>query len=264
MYFRLFAILSIVVALPCLAQTSKKPAPVTFENLIKQSGINFTLKNSVSPKRFSIETMTGGVAAFDYDNDGFLDLFFTNGAAIPSLEKSDASYSNRLFHNNHDGTFTDVTTKSGLAGIGYSMGVAAGDYDNDGFVDLYVTGYNRNQLYHNNHDGTFTDVTDKAHVPGNLPGTATKAWSVTAGWFDYNNDGKLDLLVINYLDYDIKSVPGCTTANLPSYCSPSTFHPVPEHPLSQQRRRNLHRRLHPLAHRAIPQQGHGRSLRRLR
>ncbi len=227
--FLFTAALLVFACLIAHAQSLKtaSPAPITFEDLIKQSGIHFTLKNSVSPHRFSIETMTGGVAAFDYDNDGYLDLFFTNGAAIPSLEKSDASYSNRLFHNNHDGTFTDVTAKSGLAGIGYSMGVAAGDYDNDGFVDLYVTGYNRNQLFHNNHDGTFTDVTEKAHVPGNLPGTATKAWSVTAGWFDYNNDGKLDLLVINYLDYDIKTVPGCTTANLPSYCSPSTFHPVP-------------------------------------
>ena len=114
--------------------------------------------------------MTGGVALFDYDNDGLLDIFFTNGAAIPSLEKTDSSFSNRLFHNNGDGTFTDVTEKAGLAGVGYSMGVAAGDYDNDGFVDLYVTGFNRNQLFHNNGDGTFSDVTEKAGVTGTVPG----------------------------------------------------------------------------------------------
>jgi hypothetical protein len=139
---------------------------IEFENVIKASKIKFILKNSVSPQRYSIETMTGGVAVFDYNNDGLLDIFFTNGAAIPSLEKSDPSYYNRLFRNNGDGTFTDVTESAGLKGKGYSMGVAAGDYDNDGFVDLYVTGVNYNQLFHNNGDGTFTDVTAKAGVSG--------------------------------------------------------------------------------------------------
>ena len=102
--------------------------------------------------------MLGGVAVFDYNNDGLLDIFLTNGAAIPSLEKTDPSYWNRLYRNNGDGTFTDVTEQAGVKGIGYSMGVAAGDYDNDGFVDLYITGVNHNQLLHNNGDGTFTDV----------------------------------------------------------------------------------------------------------
>src|SRR6202166_4998199 len=132
---------------------------IRFENVIEPSKIKFKLKNSVSPQRYTFETMVGGVAVFDYNNDGLLDIFFTNGAAIPSLEKSGPSYSNRLFRNNGDGTFTDVTEKAGLQGIDYSMGVAAGDYDNDGFVDLYVAGVNRNQLFHNNGDGTFTDVT---------------------------------------------------------------------------------------------------------
>ena len=165
---------------------------------------DFVLKNSVSPQRYSIETMTGGVAVFDYNNDGFLDIFFTNGAEIPSLKKSDPSFYNRLFRNNGDGTFTDVTEKAGLAGVGYSMGVAAGDYDNDGFVDLYVTGFNRNQLFHNNGDGTFTDVTEKAGVSGIVPRQG-KPWSVAAGWIDYNNDGLLDLFVVNYLDYSIST-----------------------------------------------------------
>jgi hypothetical protein len=111
-----------------------------FENIIEQSKIKFTLKNSISPQRYTFETMAGGVAIFDYNNDGLLDIFFTNGAEIPSLEKSNPSYCNRLFRNNGDGTFTDVTEKAGLQDIGYSMGVAAGDYDNDGFVDLYVCG----------------------------------------------------------------------------------------------------------------------------
>jgi hypothetical protein len=166
--------------------------------------------------------MTGGVAVFDYNNDGLLDIFFTNGAAIPSLEKSDPSYYNRLFRNNGDGTFTDVTESAGLKGKGYSMGVAAGDYDNDGFVDLYVTGVNYNQLFHNNGDGTFTDVTAKAGVSGIIPESG-KAWSITAGWFDYNNDGLLDLFVVNYLDYDIHTAALCNQDGVPAYCSPNGF-----------------------------------------
>ena len=203
-----------------------KAAAILFENVLKQSKIVFTLKNSVSPHRYSIETMTGGVALFDYDNDGFLDIFFTNGAAIPSLEKTDSSFSNRMFHNNGDGTFTDVTAKAGLAGVGYSMGAAAGDYDNDGFVDLYVTGVNRNQLFRNNGDGTFSDVTEKAGVTGTVPGIG-KAWAVAAGWFDYNNDGLLDLLVVNYLNYDLKTASACSVGKLPTYCSPNDFQGTP-------------------------------------
>ncbi|MGA7242803.1 MAG: CRTAC1 family protein [Terracidiphilus sp.] len=170
--------------------------------------------------------MTGGVAVFDYDNDGLLDIFFTNGAAIPSLIKNDPSFNNRLFRNNGDGTFTDVTEKAGLAGVGYSMGVAAGDYDNDGCVDLYVTGFNRNQLLHNNGDGTFTDVTDKAGVSGIVPGQG-KPWSVAAGWIDYNNDGLLDLFVVNYLDYSISTAQSCQTDNIVDYCSPNEYRGTP-------------------------------------
>jgi hypothetical protein len=166
--------------------------------------------------------MTGGVALFDYNNDGFLDIFFTNGAAIPSLDKSNPSYFNRLYRNNGDGTYTDVTAAAGLAGAGYSMGVAAGDYDNDGFVDLYIAGFDRNQLFHNNGDGTFTDVTAKAHVDGVVAGTG-KAWSVTAGWIDYNHDGKLDLFVVNYLSYKLESAALCHVNKLPAYCAPNDF-----------------------------------------
>jgi hypothetical protein len=201
-------------------------SPIIFENTIETSKIHFVLKNSVSPQRYSIETMTGGVALFDYNNDGLLDIFFTNGAEIPSLKKSNSSFYNRLFRNNGDGTFTDVTEKAGLAGVGYSMGVAAGDYDNDGFVDLYVTGFNRNQLLHNNGDGTFTDVTEKAGVGGVVPGRG-KPWSVTAGWIDYNNDGLLDLFVVNYLDYSISTAHSCETDNIVDYCSPNEYRGTP-------------------------------------
>jgi enediyne biosynthesis protein E4 len=201
-------------------------SPIEFENVTSESHIKFTLKNSISPQRYSIETMAGGVAVLDYNNDGHLDIFFTNGASIPSLQKDDPSFFNRLFRNNGDGTFTDVTEKAGLAGIGYSMGVAAADYDNDGFVDLYVTGVNRNQLFHNNGDGTFTDITEKAGVSGVIPGFG-KPWAVTAGWFDYNNDGLLDLFVVNYLDYNIKTSPLCNNQSLPAYCSPNNFQGTP-------------------------------------
>src|SRR5579864_3811454 len=207
-------------------ESAKNVAPaasaIQFANILEQSKIKFALKNSISPKRYTFETMVGGVALFDYNNDGLLDIFFTNGAAIPSLEKTGPEYWNRLFRNNGDGTFTDVTEKAGLQGIGYSMGVAAADYDNDGLVDLYVTGVNRNQLFHNNGDGTFTDVTEKAGVAGMVPKLG-KAWSVAAGWFDYNNDGLLDLFVVNYLNYSIKTATLCGQQGLPAYCSPVDF-----------------------------------------
>ncbi len=212
---------------PGAAQSTNSTHPaMDFENVIDASGISFTLKNSLSPQRYSIETMAGGVAVFDYNNDGLLDIFFTNGADIPSLAKSGPGYYNRLFRNNGDGTFADVTEQAGIAGIGYSMGVAAGDYDNDGFVDLYIAGVNRNQLFHNNGNGTFTDVTAQAGVTGTVPGLG-KAWAVTAGWFDYNNDGLLDLLVVNYLDYDIKTAALCHVEAVPTYCSPNDFHGTP-------------------------------------
>jgi hypothetical protein len=198
---------------------------IVFENTIKASKIDFVLKNSVSPQRYSIETMTGGVAVFDYNNDGLLDIFFTNGAEIPSLKKSNSSFHNKLFRNNGDGTFSDVTEKAGLAGVGYSMGVAAGDYDNDGFVDLYVTGFNCNQLFHNNGDGTFADVTEKAGVNGVLK--RGKPWSVAAGWIDYDNDGLLDLFVVNYLDYSLSTAHSCKTGNIVDYCSPDEYRGTP-------------------------------------
>ncbi|MGA8630489.1 MAG: CRTAC1 family protein [Terracidiphilus sp.] len=208
------------------AATAPRSTAIQFENIVERSKIGFKEKNSVSPERYSIETMTGGVAVFDYNNDGWLDIFFVNGAAIPSLEKADPSYWNRLYRNNGNSTFTDVTESAGLKGVGYSMGAAAGDYDNDGHVDLYVTGVNRNQLFHNNGDGTFTDVTERAGVSGIVPKLG-KPWSVTAGWFDYNNDGLLDLFVVNYLDYDLKTALPCRDQNLPDYCPPVDFQGMP-------------------------------------
>src|SRR6202451_4696625 len=124
--------------------------------------IDFTLDSSETPEHHAPETMAGGVAVFDYNNDGKLDIFFTNGADIKTLQKTSAKYSNRLFENDGHGHFTDVTEKAGLAGSGYDMGVAVADYDNDGYEDIFVAGVYKNTLYHNNGDGTFTDVTAKA------------------------------------------------------------------------------------------------------
>ncbi len=213
---------------PALSSQPTTPAegPIRFQDLVQKSGIQFELENSVSPERYSVETMLGGVAIFDYNNDGLPDIFFTNGAEIPSLQKTSPRYWNRLYRNNGDGTFTDVTEKAGVQGAGYSMGVAAGDYDNDGYVDLYVTGVNHNQLLHNNGDGTFTDVTEKAGVTGFAKGYG-KPWAVAAGWFDSTNDGRLDLLVINYLDYDIKTAHLCSIGDARTYCAPGNFKGTP-------------------------------------
>jgi hypothetical protein len=144
-------------------------ARIQFENRQKESGVKFVLDNGTLPDKPMIDGIPGGVALLDYDNDGYLDIFFTNGARLPGLEKESPGFYNRLYHNNHDGTFTDVTDRAGLRGEGYSIGAAAADYDNDGWTDLYVAGFNRNILYHNNGDGTFTDVTTKAGVADVTP-----------------------------------------------------------------------------------------------
>jgi hypothetical protein len=155
----------------------------------------------VDTKRFIIETTGTGVAIFDYDNDGWPDIFVVNGTTLDPLPGNKPP-TNHLYHNNHDGTFTEVTEKAGLAHSGWGQGVCVGDYDNDGYEDLFVTYYGKNVLYHNNGDGTFTDVSEKAHVAGN------GAWSTGCAFVDYDRDGKLDLFVATYVDFDIKTAPG--------------------------------------------------------
>src|SRR5712692_7771229 len=132
--------------------TGMSSGPIAFENIIDSSGVHFVMDSSTSARKHQIETMLSGVAIFDYNNDGMMDLYFVNGARLPDMDKSDPRYWNRLYRNNGDNTFTDVTEKAGVRGAGFGMGVAAADYDNDGWVDLYVTGVNRNQLFHNNGD----------------------------------------------------------------------------------------------------------------
>jgi len=169
--------------------------------------------------------MCGGVAVFDFDNDGKLDIFFTNGAKLPDLKKTDPSYYNCLLRQKGDGTFEDVTARAGLAGegLGFNFGVAVGDYDNDGFEDLFLCGAGRNTLYHNNGDGTFTDVTAVSGIGAKPPDTL----SVAAAWFDYDNDGLLDLIVSNYTIWSPLTDFRCTMDNRDYYCDPRRYTSVP-------------------------------------
>ena len=188
--------------------------------------IDFKLDSNESPEHHAPETMAGGVAVFDYNNDGKLDIFFTNGANLRTLKKDSPKYSNRLFENDGKGHFTDVTGKAGLAGTGYDTGVAIGDYDNDGYEDIFVAGVYRNTLYHNNGDGTFTDVTARAGL--NKPDAQYgPLWSVAAAWVDVNNDGLLDLVVVNYLKWDFDHEPVCAGYGHNDYCHPKKYPETP-------------------------------------
>ena len=201
--------------------------PGRFVDVTAALGVHFNYSSSHTPKHYLPETMGAGVALFDYDNDGRLDIFLVNGAplqdptpkgAVP--QKTGPNYWNRLYHQKSDGSFEDVTERAGLQGVGYGMGVAVGDYDNDGFEDLYVTAYGGNKLYHNNGDGTFTDATEKAGVAGS-------GWSTSAAWVDLDNDGLLDLVVLRYLQWDFEDIwCGEHKEGYRAYCHPDVFQPI--------------------------------------
>jgi enediyne biosynthesis protein E4 len=218
-------------ALACgvVALLGAAPAPdVRFTDITKVSGIDFTHANSATPSKYLIETMGGGVALVDYDNDGRLDVFFTNGAKLTdpmpesaTPDKSELKFWNRLYRQNQDGTFTDVTEKAGLTGMPqsyYGMGAAVGDYNGDGFDDLYVTNYGGNTLYANNGNGTFSDATKRAGVGGG-------GWSASAGFFDYDNDARLDLFVTRYVEWSFKLNRYCgeKKPGYRAYCHPDNF-----------------------------------------
>jgi hypothetical protein len=208
------------------------PAPnVRFSEVAQNVGIDFEQANSATSNKYLLETMGGGVALLDYDNDGRLDVFFTNGARLEdpmppatAPAKADRKYWNRLYRQNADATFTNTTEKAGLTGMPqdrYDMGAAVGDYDNDAFPDLYVTSYGANTLYRNNGDGTFRDVTAKAGVAGS-------GWSASAGFFDYDNDGRLDLFVTRYVvwSFDKNGYCGEKRPGYRAYCHPDNYEPT--------------------------------------
>lgn len=199
-----------------------QPATVRFVERGEEAGLDFILDHNPTADKHLPETMAGGLAVFDANGDRLLDLFFTNGAATPSLEKDHPRHSNRLYLNQGELRFEDVTASAGLEGEGFSIGVAAADYDGDGDIDLFVAGVNRNLLYRNRGDGRFDEVSAEA-------GISSGRWAVGGGWLDYDNDGRLDLFVANYLDWDPKTAPVCRDerSGVRTYCHPKFFAPQP-------------------------------------
>jgi hypothetical protein len=221
---RTLLLCGLIFCAPALGQTSKPPErkPVAnFVDIAAKAGLTATnVFGGVDTKKYIIETTGTGVAIFDYDNDGWPDIFIVNGTTLDPLASAKPATSH-LYHNNHDGTFTDVTAKSGLQKSGWGQGVCVGDYDNDGWEDLYVTYYGKNVLYHNNGDGTFSDVSAEAGVAG-----SGKLWGTGCAFVDYDRDGKLDLMVANYVDFDLSTAPApgerasCIWKGAPVMCGP--------------------------------------------
>src|SRR5580658_6481663 len=205
---------------PQSPEQSAPPILANFTDVAQPAGL--TMQNvfgGVATKKYIIETTGTGVAIFDYDNDGWPDIFVVNGTTLQGFSSGEAP-TNHLYHNNHDGTFTDVTVKAGLSATGWGQGVCVGDYDNDGWEDLYVTYYGKNRLYHNDH-GVFTEVAEKAGVAG-----SGRAWGTGCAFIDYNRDGRLDLMVANYMDFNPATTPipgegaNCVWKGVPVMCGP--------------------------------------------
>jgi len=195
------ALASTALLRPLASSAEQLPRFADFEDIAEKAGLTMTnVFGGVDTKKYIIETTGTGIAIFDYDNDGWLDIFIVNGTTLDQ-RPADNAPTNHLYHNNHDGTFTDVTAKSGLVATGWGQGVCVGDYDNDGWDDLYVTYYGKNRLYHNER-GVFKEVSGQAAVAG-----SGKAWGSGCAFVDYDRDGLLDLVVANYVDFDISTAP---------------------------------------------------------
>ncbi len=214
----LVAVFALATVATTLGGNAAAPAAsaITFRDVTQQSGIRFTHNNGAFGKKFLPETLGPGVAFIDYDNDGWPDIFLVNGMDWPGHQQKHTTP--KLYHNNHDGTFTDVTHKAGLDVEMYGMGVAVGDYDNDGFDDLFVTALGQSRLFHNNGNGTFTDVTQKAGLSG------PRELSTSAAWVDYDKDGRLDLVIGNYVQWTQETDLYCTLdGKNKSYCTPESY-----------------------------------------
>jgi len=211
-----------VIALATVIALAPAALQTAFEDVSSRSGLNAVLRNAATPEKHQIETMAGGIAVIDFDNDGHPDLFLTNGAPQPGLRKTGPEWWNRLYRNRGDGTFEDVTAKAGLQGTGYSIGAAVADFDNDGWPDIFVAGVERNFLYRNRGDGTFEDVTERAHIPHT-------GWAVGGAFFDADNDGWNDLLIVNYVKWDPATEPFCGDPGIGvrTYCHPRFYEPLP-------------------------------------
>ncbi len=218
---------------PITAGGFVKDGPVIFQNVAEQTGLaKWQHRMGTPEKQFILETVGSGVGLIDYDNDGWLDIYLVNGSTYEAESGKAAAPHAALFYNNHDGTFTDVAAKAGVWNDRWGFGVAIGDYDNDGWADIYVTNYGKNRLFHNNHDGTFTDVAEKA-------GVALGNWSTGPTWGDYDGDGRLDLFVPGYVHYDIAKppIPGssavafstCQFRGVKVMCGPRGLAPEPDH-----------------------------------
>jgi hypothetical protein len=225
--FRVYSLLLLSILGACAWQFGAVNVPGHFVDATAKLGVHFQHVASHTSKKYLVETMGAGAALFDYDDDGRLDIFLVNGTALPDPapkgaipKKTTEREWNRLYHQKPDGTFEDVTQRAGLQGAGYGMGVAVGDFDNDGYEDLYVTAYGGNTLYRNNGNGTFTDVTEKAGVGGS-------GWSTSAAWVDLDNDGLLDLVVLRYMQWDFDDIYcGEHIEGGRAYCHPDTFKPI--------------------------------------
>jgi hypothetical protein len=221
--FVLFALTATVSRAALTGQRSgSDEAGIRLRDVAAAAGLNFVHTATPSAAKYYVESVPGGLAIFDYNGDGRPDVFFTNGTPLPSLEKPSATYANRLYRNDGNMRFTDVTDAAGMAGVGYAMGAAAADYDNDGRVDLFVAGVGRNQLLHNRGGGRFEDVTRRA-------GISSGEWAVAAGWLDYDGDGRLDLFVVNYVQWSPDANRSCRdeVRDIPIYCHPRSFEGLP-------------------------------------